>query len=314
MARVDAEERWLPSSISCNQDALPVARDTFWKRLVRGVWRVRQKPHWGDFAGPSWLEHIMDLATTDDFHAKQGRSTGRVVLGANGRQLVVYLKRHYRLPRWAGLLALFRPGSSHSPAFAEWDHLEMARGEGLPVPQPVAAGELIGPWGRLKSFLAVEELTGMLALHEAIPAAAAQLDPAALACWKRGLTLELVRLTRELHRRRWFHNDLYLCHFFIATEDTVQAVSAWRGRVAMIDLHRLAGHTWTSLYRRAKDLGQLLYSSDLAGLTARDRVRFWREYVRGENLGWLSGCLLRWMLRSKAWVYQRNHRRKLMNS
>ena len=54
------------------------------------------------FAGPDWPERIMAAAVTDRFHAKQGRTTGRCVLESGGRRLVVYLKRHYRLPRWHG--------------------------------------------------------------------------------------------------------------------------------------------------------------------------------------------------------------------
>lgn len=287
-----------------------MAADTFWNRLVRGVCRVRQQPRWADFAGADWLERIMNLPVTTAFHAKQGRSTGRVVLHADGRQLTVYLKRHYRLPLWDGLRALFGARVPRSPALTEWEHLQMARSEGLPVPAPVAAGEFIGPWGRLQSFLAVEELTGMLALHEAIPAAGANLDSATFAEWKRGLIAELVRLTCELHRRRWFHNDLYLCHFFIAVEDTRRPVTAWQGRVAMIDLHRLGRNNLTSLLGRAKDLGQLLYSSDLPGVTGRDRLHFWQQYATGERLGWLHRRLLPWLVQSKAWIYHRNHRRR----
>ena len=58
----------------------------------------------------------------------------------------------------------------------EYRHLEWAREQGVPVPAAVAAGEFIGPWGRLSSFLAVEELTDMLPLHQAIPLAASQLQ------------------------------------------------------------------------------------------------------------------------------------------
>src|SRR5206468_1832361 len=110
----------------------------------------------------------------------------------------VYLKRHYRLPRWRGILATLFPRLGWSPGMHEWQHLEWAKAEGFPVPGAVAAGEYIGPWGRLRSFLAVEELTGMLPLHEAIPKAAAQLPPAAFARWKRGLVIELARLARAL--------------------------------------------------------------------------------------------------------------------
>jgi heptose I phosphotransferase len=251
----------------------------------------------------------MQVAVTDRFHAKQGRTIARWALHAGGRQLVVYLKRHYRLPWWRGLLALVRPDAPWSPALQEWEHLEWARAAGLPVPVAVAGGEYIGPWGRLQSFLAVEELSGMVPLHEAIPAAAARLDPDAFRRWKRGLTDEMVRLTLDLHRRRRFHKDLYLCHFYVAEGDTGR-LPVWRGRVQLIDLHRLAHHPWTWLWWRAKDLAQLLYSSDVPGVNARDRLYFWRAYLAADPLGGAARCWLRAYVRLKALNYQRRHDRR----
>src|SRR5262245_49360752 len=136
--------------------------ETFLHRLFRGVRRLQQRPEWVRFAGKDWPEHIMDREVTDDFHTKQGRSTGRVIMQGTEDRLIVYLKRHYRLPWWRGLLAALWPGRGWTPALQEWRHLEWARSEGMPVPDAMAVCEYIGPWGRLQSFLAVRELTGML--------------------------------------------------------------------------------------------------------------------------------------------------------
>jgi heptose I phosphotransferase len=295
-----------------------VNRETLWQRLLRGARRLRQRPDWDRFAGPGWADRIMDVAVTDRFHAKQGRSTGRWVLQAPGpeggppRRLTVYLKRHYQLPRWQGLLAALWPRGDWSPAFQEWNHLEWARRQGVPVPAVVAAGELAGPHGRLQSFLAVEELTDMLPLHEAIPLAAARLGPTAFRRWKRGLVAEMARLARMLHDRRCFHKDLYLCHFYIHRDLTAgpppeppgaaaragprDPAAGWRGRVHLIDLHRLAHHPWTWRLWQLKDLAQLLYSSEVAGVDARDQVCFWRYYrglgPRRRSDRWLRRCVL----------------------
>jgi hypothetical protein len=282
--------------------------ETLWRRLFRGVRRLRQRSPWPDLAGPGWDERIMAAEVTDDFHAKQGRSTGRLVLDNGTARLAVYLKRHYCLPWYRGLLALLWPEAGWSPALEEWDHLEWARAEGLPVPRPVAAGEQIGPGCRLQSFLAVEELTGMLPLHRAVPAARTNLEPSAFCCWKRGLVREMAGIVRALHERRRFHQDLYLCHFFIAEEDT-RRVPAWPGRVWLIDLHRLTHRRLTGLWWQAKDLGQLLYSSDVAGVEARDRLRFWRAYGGAGRRG-LSGNSLKWCARVRAWHNQRHNRKK----
>jgi heptose I phosphotransferase len=283
-------------------------KGTFWQRLVHGVRRVRQRPDWSAFAGSDWLERIMDVTVTDDFHAKQGRSTGRWVLHQNGRRLAVYLKRHYRLPWWHGLLATLWPGRGWSPGWVEARHLEWAHDQGLPVPAVVAAGEAIGPWGRLQSFLAVEELTDMLPLHQAIPAAAQQLEGQAFARWKSGLIGELARLTRSLHLRRSFHKDLYLCHFYIPRADTLPGpLPNWHGRIHVIDLHRLGRHPLTWRVWQVKDLAALLYSSEVAGITARDRLRFWRAYLGSDQQ--LAAWWLRRLVLLK-WARYRRHNQK----
>ncbi len=297
----------------------PALRETFWQRLVRGVRRLRQRPDWPRYAGADWPDRIMDIAVTDRFHTKQGRSTGRLVLpspaSARGRGLTVYLKRHYRLPLWQGLLAALWPDGGWSPALQEWRHLEWARRQGVPVPPVVAAAEYIGPWGRLQSFLAVEELTGMLPLDEAIPLAAARLPPPVFTRWKRALAAEMARLARMLHDRRCFHKDLYLCHFFIANDDTAAIpAGGWQGRVHLIDLHRLSRHCWTWPLWRLKDLAQLLYSSEIEGVDARDRLWFWHAYrgngPRRRAGRWLRRCV--WL----KWQRYRRHnarRRQMMN-
>lgn len=292
---------------------------TLWQRLIFGVRRLRHQPYWPEIAGPEWADSIMQAAVTDRFHAKQGRTIARWTLQARSaneestdgenKRLVVYLKRHYRLPRLHGLMALLWPEGNWSPAMQEWEHLEQARAVGLPVPVAAAGGEFIGPWGQFRSFLAVEELTGMLALHEAVPLAAQRLDPLTFRRWKRGLIRQMVELTRNLHDRRWFHKDLYLCHFYIDEEDTGR-LPDWRERVRIIDLHRLAHHRWTWLWWRIKDLAQLLYSSDVNGVDARDRLWFWRLYF-GPARRRPSIRLLQRIIRLQAWNYQRRHDRRL---
>jgi heptose I phosphotransferase len=250
----------------------------------------------------------MSLAVTDDYAAKQGRSTGRLVLQGQDERLAVYLKRHYRLPWWQGLLAVLWPGRGRSPAFQEWNNLEWARSQGLPVPRPLAAGERIGPGWRLQSFLAVKELAGMVPLHRAIPTAATRLDASSFRRWKRGLAEEMAAVARAFHCRRRFHKDFYLCHFFIPEADTIR-LPAWAGRVWLIDLHRLQHHPVTALWWQAKDLGQLLFSSEVDGITPRDRLHFWRAYLGRKRPGLLSRVLAR-VIRLRAWTYRRHEPRQ----
>jgi heptose I phosphotransferase len=296
---------------------LPAVGDpvsSFWRRLRGGTRILRRSADWDRFAGEGWEERIMNEPVTDRLHEKQGRSIGRRVFSAGEDELWVYLKRHYRLPWWHGILATLLPNRAWSPGLQEWQHLIWAQREGFAVPRPVAAGQLAGPWCRLQGFLAVEELHGMLPLHQAVPLAAERLSPVAFARWKRGLVGELARIARELHRRRVFHKDLYLCHFYIPELDTRILPETWRDRVVMIDLHRLGRHRLTAPWWQVKDLAQLLYSSDVPGVTARDRVRFWKLY----RAGWPGRAPRQWLLSFVRWkwrFYQRHaRRRKSLNS
>ncbi len=284
-------------------------RETLWQRLSTGVRRIYERPEWRARAGADWIDWIMSMTVSDRFHTKQGRTTARWS-GTSGRdRQAVFLKRHYRLPWWRGWMAAICPNVGWSPAMQEWKHLEWARRCGFPVPKAVAAAEYIGPWGRLQSFLAVEELTDMVPLHEAIPWAAAHLSPVRFVTWKNGLIAELARLTRALHDRRRFHKDLYLCHFFIPQED-IHAIPSWIGRVHLIDLHRLGHHPLIWRIWQVKDLGQLLYSSDIPGIEARDRIRFWRAY-RGNDRRRRTDRWLRKLIVAKWRRYRRHNRKNL---
>jgi len=292
-------------------------RTSFWRRLLLGVRRWRQRPDWPRFAGTDWPDRIMDVAVTDHFHAKQGRSTGRWIMRGpieeGAQRLRVYLKRHYTLSWWQGWLAILWPQGNWSPAWQEWQQLEWARQQGLPVPRPVAVAEYIGPWGKLRSALAVEELVGRLSLQEAIPLAALRQDALSFRQWKRGLAAELARLTRLLHDRRCFHKDLYLCHFFIAAEDTYGApAEGWRGRIHLIDLHRLNHHPLLWRIWQTKDLAELLYSSGMVGLDARDRLAFWRAY-RGVGPHRPSCWWTRWFILYR-WQRYRRHNAHRQNA
>ena len=167
---------------------------SLWERLVRGVRWSWIDPRYQSALPPDLDASVMTLDSRDRLHAKQGRSTARVVFhpaaaaadrasgtaqcaGASAGPVAVYLKRHFRLPWLARLAALFDPAGRHSPAAAEWVHLERARALGVPVPEVVATGERIGPWACLQSYLMVAELTGCQELNVALPELATNSSP-----------------------------------------------------------------------------------------------------------------------------------------
>ena len=257
-------------------------RGTLFDRLTRGVrWAWLAEPHRS--ALPSDLaDSVMSIDSRDRFHAKQGRSTARVRFdGADGSKLSVYLKRHDKLPWFSRLAAVLDSSKGHTPASVEWSHLERARSLGIPVPEVVAAGEWVGPWGKLRGFLMVKELVGADELNVALPRLAESLPADVFARFKRELIREMAQIIARLHGSSHFHKDLYLCHFFLDGDTNRPAGS----RLTLIDLHRLAEHRWTAVRWRWKDLGQLLYSSaGVAGIDDRDRLRFWLRYRKLSRL------------------------------
>lgn len=250
----------------------------FLDRLVRGTRRAWFNDRHRAALPADLAETVMAIESADRYHAKQGRSTARVRFDGG---LSVYLKRHDGLSWASRLAALVDPEGDHSPATVERRHLEHARSLGIPVPEVVAAGEEIGPWGRLRGFLMVAELAGADEVNLVIPRLAAALEPAAFARLKREVIAEMAEIAARLHRARSFHKDLYLCHYFL---DASRPVGH---RLTLIDLHRLGRHRWTAWRWRWKDLGQLLYSTHgVVGIDDRDRLRFWKHYRARMRLRW----------------------------
>jgi hypothetical protein len=287
-----------------------------WHCLRHGVVRLWQREDWHNFAGRDWAEDIMEVQATECCQAKQGRSTWRWALparagvGGSPGELTVYLKRqtHFSWWRWLRACAGLRGG--WSPAVREWHNLHWAREQGFSVPEPVAAAEFQGPGPRLQSCLAVAELTGMLSLDQALTRAVATMDAVTFRVWKAGLIEEAARQIRRLHDRRHFHKDLYLCHFYVHQADLeTLPLAGWKGRLFVIDLHRLAHHPWTWPWWQMKDLAQLLYSAERAGMTARDRLRFWWAY-RGGGPGRFLECCFLWGVGLRARCYHRHNARQ----
>ncbi len=256
---------------------------SLWTRWRAGVSWMWVAPPFESYLRDRDQAAVMNLETRDRYHAKQGRSTARVVLRSDRPDsrgpLAVYLKRHYRLSTRERMLALFDPAGPHTPAAAERRNLERAAALGVPVPEVVAAGGRTGPRGRLESFLMIAELRSSAALNEILPTLVTHMGKSRFDKLKRALARELARITATLHSAGMFHSDLYLCHFFL--ERAGEGDPSDRPRLALIDLHRAVEPRFGRFWRRWKDLGQLLYSThEVACVGDRDRLRFLVHYRR----------------------------------
>ena len=275
----------------------------FLNRLIRGERWAWVSEDYRAALPEDLPDQIMKIHSDDRYHAKQGRSTARFRFDAPSGGLSVYLKRHDGLPIRSRLAALLRPNGCHSPGAAEWEHLRTARSLSIPVPDPVAAGERIGPWGSLQSYLMVAELVGSRELNEAMPELRRTLTTSDFRRLKRELIREAAEIAARLHNAHMFHKDFYLCHLFL----DLSKLQAPDRRLTLIDLHRLGRHRLTGFRWRAKDLGQLLFSTiGVPGIDVRDLVRFWRHYRRLSGLKYPR--LLRRAVLAKAARYDRHNR------
>ena len=125
---------------------------TFWERISKGVSWSWTNESYNDSLPPDLALAVMRLESHDRLHAKQGRSTARFRFDSPTGAVSVYLKRHYQLPWISRLLALVHPAGKYTPGASELAHLTRAKTLGIRVPNAVAAGEWIGPWGALQSF------------------------------------------------------------------------------------------------------------------------------------------------------------------
>lgn len=242
------------------------------------VWQ-QTSPVWKQHVNKADAERVMDWPVSDDFHTKQGRSTGRIVIHP---QLSIYLKRHWKFTWREQLLARIKPSANWSPAQQEWHHLYWAMQNGFQVPEPLAAGQLVNVKGQLLSYLAIRELTGMLALHRAIPLASSIMPAAAFSHWKQSVFEQCAAISRKLHQAGRYHKDLYLCHFYVTTP---QVNTIEPGPLAIIDLHRMGQHPLMGWRWQIKDLAQFLYSSwGVAGIEERDRDSFIHAYLQKDRM------------------------------
>jgi len=249
-----------------------------WHRLTRGSRWSWVDDRYRDALPADFDASVMGIESRDRLHAKQGRSTARFAFHRGERRVSVYLKRHFRLPWPARVAATMNPAGRHSPGAAEWAHLERARALGVAVPEVVAVGERIGPWGVLQSYLAVAELPGR-ELNEILPGLRESLAPDDFAAMKRRIVPEMARMAAALHRAKVFHKDMYLCHFFLDLEKLAR--DPRDVSLTLIDLHRLGEHRLFADRWRWKDLGQLLFSIEgVEGVEPRDVLRFWKCYKR----------------------------------
>lgn len=233
---------------------------------------------------------------TDNFIAKQGRSTGRYRVDVGGRSLHLYVKKHMRLPWWQ---RAFGPTAAF-PGPAEHANIERIAALGIRVPETIFAGaDGSVPCG---SLFATRALDGYLPLHLYITGPLTTLRPELRRKRKAALVCRLVDVARKLHDARLHHRDFYLCHFYL--QDDVDCDDGFD--LVLIDLGRL--HESRLARWKIKDLAAMLYSTEIAGVTRTDRMRFFKQYVGLQKLDAAAKRLAR-RIEAKAKHYRRHNQK-----
>jgi heptose I phosphotransferase len=166
--------------------------------------------------------------------------------------------------------------------------LRLLAAERVPSTRLVASGQ--GP--DLRSFVAVEDLTGYQAADKLIEAGTpfqTLLNP-------------IADLAAFLHERGLHHRDLYLCHFFVTLTPAID--------VRLIDAARVARLPGLFMRQRwiVKDLAQLWFSTLALPVTDAQRLALFTRYCARRKLV-ADDLLLRSIHRKVRWIQE--HDRKL---
>ncbi|MCG8406868.1 MAG: hypothetical protein MI923_16850 [Phycisphaerales bacterium] len=212
-----------------------------------------------------------------------------VISNGRGHTNKFYLKRYLHPPLKAQLQRIRECGSKKSTGWREIHFAKHLLRLGIPTMRGVAYGQEMNGFWEVKSFGITEEIQGS-SLETVINEAVA--DDGCIPGWedRKEIIRQLGLITGHLHRRRFFHRDLYLCHVFLSRNKDGGIV------LRLIDLARMITNPRRPERWIIKDLAALDYSAQSPLVTRADRLRFLYHYdprltqlpKRAKMLDWLT--------------------------
>lgn len=133
------------------------------------------------------------------------------------------------------------------------------------------------PAGR-ESFIITEAIEPSLSLEEL---AGQWRDQPPSPVEKRRYIQRVAEMAARMHAGGVNHRDFYICHFLLTEDD----------QLSIIDLHRSLIHKQVPKRWLLKDLAGLCFSAHPVALTARDKLRFIRDYCAIFNSQTLRAAL-----------------------
>ena len=277
------------------------------------------KPHWPAsdegrvFIQPEW-KRLFTEQGLDSLHAfsicKGGRCMRKVssrctvqlaVKGYSGHEFLFYLKRYYKDHKG-------RSGTEQ--AFIEFEALSRFFERGLPAPRPVVVGGGEHNCNEL-GVLVTEEITGGIQADHLLGRVDGKNGEVIPVSGRKRLDIlqGIGQLAGKMHKGKWVHRDMYLCHFFPVIQ------SDHRINVYIIDLQRAFMPASRTFHRwRLKDLGALYYSSMECGLNKEELGRLFSAYFSAAGVVPWQQALWKGTARLKAlWIAHHDKRIRMRN-
>jgi hypothetical protein len=194
------------------------------------------------------------------------RDIRRIRAGAaDGREVILYLKRNLHPYRKDGFMSLCRRGRIWSLSRQEWENSQSLARAGLSVAGLVAYGEECGSLWERFSYLLTEAAPGTQTLDQFLASCRDQAR-------RRGVLDALAGAVRRMHEKGLASPDLYSRHWFV---DETRHPPA----LCLIDMARLDHGRRLTPGRRARDLAVLNASTPLRIASPRERLRFLKIYA-----------------------------------
>lgn len=187
----------------------------------------------------------------------------RSIIKIKIKDKTIYLKRHFW--PWKERIKSIIPWVQKEDAKNEWENMLLLNDLGFNTMVPVAFGEKkrfgMSSFSMTltENIYDAEKLETYLPRHFTPPLSGVRISE------KRALIKKLAALARDLHNNGLNHQDFYLGHLFIRSEDDT---------IFIVDLQRMHRRELILRHDMIKDIAQIAYSA--AGLGIFDRTDFMR--------------------------------------
>ena len=209
----------------------------------------------GDEDPFSWQENLERVI----FRDVENRETSRVLIG----QERYFVKIHKSASWQSAFNELFGGQTPRFGAEAEWRAVRAFQKLDIPTIEPYLYAKRGTSFLNHRSLLISKSLEKKVSLEHFSTS-----NPV----FKRLLIKKIAEISRKMHLAGINHRDFYLCHFLMDQDISKGPL------LHLIDLHRAQEREKVPRRWLIKDLGSLLFSSLLKGLTRRDLLRFVRYY------------------------------------